>query len=147
MMETSWAEVVQVYQYSSFKLLHTLPLPKSDPTVNPGNEISRATGFGPRVLDDGSVFLNTYECSFYHLDDVESETPDLKLVHTLQSDSSGPTPDHCGIPIRVNQKQRRGFGYFEPAQPEGSVSTGNSRRLQTPLVGQRPTFKQACPRR
>jgi len=103
MMETSWAEVVQVYQYSNFKLLHTLPLPKSDPTVNPGNEISRATGFGPRVLDDGSVFLNTYECSFYHLDDVESETPDLKLVHTLQSDSSGPTPDHCGIPIRVNQ--------------------------------------------
>jgi len=103
MLETSWAEVLQIYRYSDFKLLSTLPLPKIGAASGQKEPIARATGFGPRVLDDGSVFLNTYECSFYHLDKIGTDTPDLKLVHTINVGSSGGTPDHCGIPIRVGQ--------------------------------------------
>lgn len=103
MMETSWAEVLQIYRYSDFKLLNTLKLPKRHSLSGKKQEIRRATGFGPRVLDDGSVLLNTYECSFYHLTDIDTDAPKLDVVHTVEPDSSRPKPDHCGIPVRVGQ--------------------------------------------
>lgn len=103
MHETSWAEVIQIYRYSDFTLLDTLELPKTNPEKGLTEAVARATGFGPRVLDDGSVFISTLECSFYHLSDIESDTPSLELVHTLQSDGTGPAPNHCGIPNRIGE--------------------------------------------
>jgi len=103
MMETSWAEVIQIYRYSDFKLLNTLSLPKNNSSQDESQPISRTTGFGPRVLDDGSVFISTYECSFYHLSNIASEVPELEAVHTIEADASSGTLNHCGIPVRVNQ--------------------------------------------
>lgn len=105
MMENSWADVVQIYRYSDFKLLHTMELPagKIDGKEVPGSQIA---GFGARVLDDGSVFLNTYGCSLYHLTDLASDTPSLKVVHTIETrplKGRKSIRGACGIPYRLGQ--------------------------------------------
>jgi len=106
MMEKSWADVVQIYRYSDFKLLHTLDLPVGRLESGKPIEGSQAAGFGPRILDDGSVFLNSYGCAFYHLTAISSEAPDLKMVYALNTKASS-KPNQirgaCGIPFRIGQ--------------------------------------------
>lgn len=101
MMEDSSADVVQVYRYSDLKLLKTLDLlpGQANGRVIDG---SQRAGFGPRVLPDGSVFLNSYGCAFYHLTDIAADTPRLAAVFALET----PEPQNgaqirgsCGIPI------------------------------------------------
>lgn len=117
MMEQSWADVIQIYRYSDFKLLHTMELPVG--RVN-GQVIegSQAAGFGPRVLDDGSVFLNSYGCAFYHLTDIGTDQPKLDMVHALETKPTD-NPDiirgACGIPYRV------GNYWLQPAGLEAMV--------------------------
>ncbi len=106
MMESSWADVIQVYRYSDFKLLRTMDLPAGrlpDGRAMPGSE---RAGFGPRVLADGSVFLNSYGCAFYHLTDIERPVPTLRMVLTLETPAvAGPSDirGSCGIPIVFGQ--------------------------------------------
>jgi len=105
MMEQSWADVIQIYRYSDFKLLHTMELPigKHKGTAIKG---SQAAGFGPRVLEDGSVFLNAYGCAFYHLTGFDQNKPTLKMVHALEtkpSDNPRLIRGACGIPYRIGQ--------------------------------------------
>jgi len=102
MTEASWAEVVQIYRYSDFKLLKTIELPVEGLTPGPERWTAQATGFGLSRLNDGSVFMNTYECSFYHLSEIGTEIPQIKRVHSVEADSSGKTPHSCGIPVLVN---------------------------------------------
>lgn len=103
MMEDSWADVVQVWRYSDFTLLKTLELPVGRLADGTAVEGSQQAGFGPRVLPDGSVFLNTYGCAFYRLSDIGSEAPRLANVFTLETPPA-PTPGgirgSCGIPVR-----------------------------------------------
>ena len=101
MMERSWADVIQIYRYSDFTLLHTLALEPGDAGEGPIAG-SQAAGFGPRVLPDGTVFLNSYGCTFYHLTDIETEAPSLTPVYALKT----PPPRNanrirgaCGIPV------------------------------------------------
>lgn len=101
MMEATSADVVQIYRYSDFKLLKTIPLPLGklpNGTVVTGAE---RAGFGPRVLPDGSVFFNSYGCTFYRLTDIASDNPKLTMFFAL--DTPEPKPNHlrgaCGIPI------------------------------------------------
>ncbi len=101
MIEQSWAEVLQIYRYSDFELLHTLNMPAGGDVVSRGNWSARATGFGAQVLDDGSVFLSTYECSLYHLTQIETDRPALEVVHTIDADRSGNASHACGIPVRM----------------------------------------------
>lgn len=106
MMEDSWADVVQIYRYSDFKLLKTLDLPPG--RVADGREIegSNRAGFGPRILPDGSIFLNAYGCAFFHLTDIGSDAPQLANVFTLETPPP-PNPDSirgsCGIPVRFGK--------------------------------------------
>ena len=102
MMESTSADVVQIYRYSDFTLLKTIDLLPG--RLADGREIagSQRAGFGPRVLPDGSVFLNAYGCAFYRLSDIGSDNPRLDTVFALDSpEVSG--PEHirgsCGIPI------------------------------------------------
>ena len=106
MMEKSWAEVVQIYRYSDFKLLHTIPLPIGEFPDGTAIKNDPAAGFGPRVLDDGSVFLNSYSCAFYHLTHIASDAPQLNVVHGLKTKPSAhrnAIPGACGIPFRIGQ--------------------------------------------
>ncbi|NNL90275.1 MAG: hypothetical protein HKP25_14515 [Marinicaulis sp.] len=104
MMESSWADVIQIYRYSDFSLLHTLDLPVGRDAQGQLVEGSQAAGFGPRILDDGTVFLNAYGCAFYHLTDIDTTTPSLEMVYTIQTDPVphiGKIRGACSIPVRV----------------------------------------------
>lgn len=106
MMEQSWADVIQIYRYSDFALLHTLDL---EVGINhKGQKIDgiNGAGFGQHVLDDGSIFLNSYGCNFYHLTGIESDAPKVDLVYSVETD---PAEDPakirgaCGIPLLIGQ--------------------------------------------
>ena len=104
MHERSWADVVQIYRYSDFELLHTLELPVGRLANGRALEGSQAAGFGPRILDDGSVFLNSYGCAFYHITDIGKDAPDLSMVHVLKTKAaknSSYVRGGCGIPVRI----------------------------------------------
>jgi len=104
MHESSWADVVQIYRYSDFTLLHTIDLPVGQLENGKVLEGSQAAGFGPRVLDDGSVFLNSYGCAFYHITDIATDTPKLSMVHALQTKAAKDSSyirGACGISLRV----------------------------------------------
>lgn len=105
MMESAWADVVQVYRYSDFELLHTLNLPAGRLKNGKIIEGANAAGFGPIILEDGSVFFNTYGCAFYHLSEIESASPQLEMVYTLKTKparSASTIRGACGVPFRIN---------------------------------------------
>jgi hypothetical protein len=78
MMEIVSADVLQIYRYSDLTLLHTIDLPAG--RLLDGRQVdgSQRAGFGPRVLSDGSVFLNSYGCTFYGLSEIGSNHPRLE---------------------------------------------------------------------
>ncbi len=103
MMESSWADVVQIYRYSDFTLLSTMALPAGrgpDGELVPGSE---RAGFGPRVLEDRSVFLNSYGCTFYRLSEIDSSAPRLETFFALATPPAdakkGDIRGACGIPV------------------------------------------------
>ena len=100
MMEDSWADVVQIYRYSDLTLLKTLEL-KAGTANGKVVEGSQRAGFGPRILGDGSVFLNAYGCAFYRLSEIGAETPRLATVFALETPEAKPGDirGSCGIPI------------------------------------------------
>ena len=103
MMEASWADVVQVYRYSDFTLLKTIDLPPGRLADGRQIEGSQRAGFGPRVLPDGSVFFNAYGCAFYRLSDIDSDSPRLDTVLTLETPEAPPGVGQirgsCGVPV------------------------------------------------
>ena len=104
MMEKSWADVVQIYRYSDFALLHTLDLEVG--VDHKGNAVTglNGAGFGQHVLPDGSVFLNSYGCNFYHLTGIASDAPSLDLVYSIATDEAKDPAQirgACGIPLLI----------------------------------------------
>ena len=102
MMESTWADVVQIYRYSDFSLLKTIDLTPGRLADGRVIEGSEHAGFGPRVLSDGSVFFNAYGCAFYRLTEIASDHPRLDNVLTLETPapaSSGGIRGSCGIPV------------------------------------------------
>jgi len=102
MMENVSADVVQVYRYSDFKLLKTIDLPVGKLADGRVVDGSQRAGFGPRVLADGSVFFNSYGCTFYRLSDIGSDDPKLETFFALDTPAA-PEPTSirgaCGIPV------------------------------------------------
>ena len=103
-MERSWADVIQIYSYSDFELLHTLDLEVG--VDHNGNAVSgrNGAGFGQHVLDDGSIFLNSYGCNFYHLTGIASDEPSVDLVFSLETepaDDPSSIRGACGIPLLI----------------------------------------------
>jgi hypothetical protein len=102
MMETVSADVVQVYRYSDFALLKTIDLPPGRLADGRQVEGSQKAGFGPRVLPDGSVFLNSYGCTFYRVSEIGSDNPRLETFFALdtpESSTPGWVRGSCGIPV------------------------------------------------
>lgn len=51
----------------------------------------------PRVLADGSVYVNTFNCGLYRIEGVDSAKPTAKMVHAFPS---GPKEhDMCAVPL------------------------------------------------
>lgn len=115
MMQKSWAEVIQLYRYSDLSLLKTLPMPAPKGAQVKPEWPALATAMGAEVLEDGSVFLSSYECSLYHLTGLESDTPRVTLVHSIHSAPGKKPAQGCGVPVRAGRL------WFQPVGRENEM--------------------------
>ncbi len=86
------ADIVQLWRLSDLRLLRTLAVPGIA-----GDSVQEAP-FEVRALPDGrSAFLNTYNCGFYYLSELDTEHPKIELVHALLS----PRWLGCSVPVEA----------------------------------------------
>jgi hypothetical protein len=83
---------VQVWRLSDLHLLNTVTLPSDSGQHNrwPAE---------PRLLPDGSVYVNTFSCGLYRLKDVTGARPSAELVYTFPGGDSMHTI--CSVPVVV----------------------------------------------
>jgi hypothetical protein len=101
MMEKSSADVVQVWRYSDFKLLHTLPVPSGRKTDGSDWKQAAAAPFALREMPDGSVLMNAYGCGFYRLTDVGGTAPKITNVYSIQTPNAKERNGACSIPVML----------------------------------------------
>lgn len=84
---------VQLWSKDDLKLLASVPLPPS-PTAKSRHHVWPAE---PRVLADGSVYVNTFNCGLYRLSGIDGAAPKAEFVHAFP----GGTGDHdmCAVPV------------------------------------------------
>ncbi len=51
----------------------------------------------PRVLSDGTVYVNTFSCGLYRIDGLESASPKATFVHAFPGGT--PLETFCGVPV------------------------------------------------
>lgn len=84
---------VQIWRLSDLKLLKTVTL------TDPANKHNRWPA-EPRVLPDGSIYVNTFSCGLYLMKDVATAQASAQQVYTLPGD--GDTMDvTCSVPVIV----------------------------------------------
>lgn len=107
MMEKHSADVVQVWRYSDLKLLKTIAVPFGKNADGSPLEWGGMLPFGPRVMRDGSVLMNSYMCGFYRLTDVASAEPQLTHVYDIQgrdpTATKPPTRVGCSVPVLIGE--------------------------------------------
>jgi hypothetical protein len=82
------AHVVQVWRLSDLTLLKTLPVPEI------AGDSAHRYPFEVRGLDDGTVMMNSYNCGFFRITDLEGN-PRIDRVMTL------PLPQNVGCSVPV----------------------------------------------
>lgn len=103
MMEEHSANVVQIWRYSDLKLLKTIDVPMGKKPDGSALDWAAFMPFGPRLMHDGSVLMNTYMCGFYRLTGIGSDEPRLAHVYDIQ----GRDPEWmktrvgCSVPVLV----------------------------------------------
>jgi hypothetical protein len=83
---------VQIWRLSDLHLLKTIDLPP-DPgkhNLNPAE---------PRVLPDGSIYVNTFQCGLYRMKDVASDHPSAEWVYSFPGGDSMHTM--CAVPVII----------------------------------------------
>jgi hypothetical protein len=82
---------VQIWRLSDLRLLTSLALPDS------GKGKHHAYPAEPRVLADGSVYVNTFTCGLYRIEGLTSPKPTISFVHAFPS---GPGEhEMCAVPL------------------------------------------------
>ena len=91
--QTSWAETrdIQIYDAKTLALTGVVSLPRSEKRY----ELWPAE---PRVADDGTVFVATFMCGLYRIDDVASEKPQAALVFEFPQLSEA---EACAVPVII----------------------------------------------
>ena len=93
MQQDSTSHVVQVWQLSTLKLLHTLRLPEG-----PAPHLKELP-FEPRVMPDGrTVLLNTFGCGFYRVAGIDTQSPEVRYVSAIADTFAA-----CGVPVVVGR--------------------------------------------
>lgn len=82
---------IQIWRLSDLKLLHTLALP---PT---GQGDQNHFPAEPRLLPDGSVYVNTFNCGLYRVTGVGGPKPRVDLIRTFPGGTS--MMDMCAVPV------------------------------------------------
>jgi hypothetical protein len=82
---------VQIWSLSGLRLLASVPLPQS---AKGQHHVWPAE---PRLLGDGSVYVNTFSCGLYRLEGLDTAKPRAKFVHAFP----GGTGEHdmCAVPV------------------------------------------------
>lgn len=101
MMEKSSADVIQVWRYSDFKLLHTLRVPAGRKADGTEWKQAAAAPFALREMTDGSVLVNAYGCGFYRLTDVGTDLPKIANVYSIQTPNAKERNGACSIPVML----------------------------------------------
>ena len=84
---------VQIWSTKDLKLLASVPLPTA-PAPNGKVNVYPAE---PRVLADGSVYVNTFTCGLYRVEGLASEKPTATFVHAFPGGSGD--HDVCAVPV------------------------------------------------
>jgi len=84
---------VQIWRLSDLKLLHTLELPPS------GQGHQNEFPAEPRLLPDGSVYVNTFSCGLYRVVDLGTAAPRVEFVRIFP----GSMQEMCGVPVIVGK--------------------------------------------
>jgi hypothetical protein len=103
MMEEHNADVVQIWRYSDFRLLRTLRVPGGRKADGSPLDWAGMLPFGPRLMADGSVLLNSYMCGFYRLTGIASGEPSLAHVYDIQGRDLSTTNTRvgCSVPVVI----------------------------------------------
>ena len=86
---------IQIWRLSDLKLLHTLALP---PT---GQGDQNQFPAEPRLLPDGSVYVNTFSCGLFRITDVAGSKPNVSPVRTFPGGKT--MMDMCAVPVLVGK--------------------------------------------
>ena len=86
---------IQTWRLSSLKLWSTFLLPS--PSTG---KLSHLNPAEPRLLADGSIYVNTFSCGLFILWGLESHVPRMK--HVFDFPGAG-TKDECGVPVVVGR--------------------------------------------
>ena len=82
---------VQIWTASALELLASVALPES------GKGRHHIWPAEPRVLADGTVYVNTFTCGLYRLDGLEEPRPKAEFVHAFPGGTS--FHDMCAVPL------------------------------------------------
>jgi hypothetical protein len=83
---------VQIWRLSDLRLLNTVTLPADSAKHNEDPA-------EPRLLPDGSVYVNTFRCGLYRMKDVDGARPSAELVYTFPGGDNMHTM--CAVPVVV----------------------------------------------
>ena len=83
---------LQIWRLSDLRLLKTISLPADSGKHNEAPS-------EPRLLPDGSVYVNTFSCGLYRVKDITGPQPSAELVYTFPGGESAHTI--CSVPVVV----------------------------------------------
>jgi len=89
--EYHWTYHVQVWELDELRLLASVPLPATE-----GREYHFAPS-EPRVLADGSVYVVTFGCGLFRIEDLETDRPSATFVHAFPGSLS--PGEECAVPV------------------------------------------------
>jgi hypothetical protein len=81
---------IQIWSLKELRLLATIPLP------TPPNGRSHLNPAEPRVLDDGSLYVNTFNCGLYRIVGVDTSSPTAEFVYAFPGAN---TKLECAVPV------------------------------------------------
>jgi hypothetical protein len=94
-IESTDTKHLQIWSLSGLKLLATIELPQSPDGNHEQNPAE------PRILPDGSVYVNTFNCGLYHLHELAGKIPTAHFVFAFPGGDLNTTP--CGVPVVVGK--------------------------------------------
>jgi hypothetical protein len=92
MDEEITANVVQIWRLSDLSLLKTMEVPAV------AGDSAHVMPFEVRALPDGSVFMNSYHCGFFHITGLAG-TPEIERVMVMSQ--ANPRNFGCSVPVII----------------------------------------------
>ncbi len=82
---------IQIWSLKDLRLLATIPLP---PSPNGKAQLNPAE---PRLLPDGTLYVNTFNCGLYRVLGLETSDPKAEFVYSFPG--ADKTGFECGVPV------------------------------------------------